>query len=451
MLTLCPGKKNGARTAEAASTRASTRGVDSWSVDSWSRSGSSAALDAQHRISPRGASDGRRRGDARSRWLTIEQPRIEQVGSGDRRGRVSVRYEPAQASSHAPARRCGPPASGARGNSARAAATMCSISAGRRREKLEKHNFAVVVFRIYYLGSFYLSPQRVLIRRFSSADPDQGSLSLSMSTVEGVYDFQHPSGSFEVQLRTHGRFHAPKFVTKSSWSVEGKRLYLDFGKFGNYEFTAADGGAWHGSAVGDAANWRKLVPSRSFTPLEAGLLDRYASHKSKAHGSHKSRTSLAQVSRKSRTRLAHVSHTFRASLAQASHKPRTSLAQVSQGSLCLPHPQAWHHALLLADHIRHRPICRLLLPPSTASGRLSIWEGPPSPSSSTATPSTILCARTFPLIPTGSSLGTCSTSAGVSTATTSSLWRMMGRAWLDPLLGSPPTGGRRRGSRRSRA
>ena len=51
-----------------------------------------------------------------------------------------------------------------------------------------------------------------------------------------------------MQLRPQGRFYAAKFVTKSSWAVEGSVLNLDFGKFGKYEFSQADAGAWHGIA-----------------------------------------------------------------------------------------------------------------------------------------------------------------------------------------------------------
>ena len=53
-----------------------------------------------------------------------------------------------------------------------------------------------------------------------------------MEAFEGVYDFTHPCGSFEVHLRPGGKFFAPKFQTKSSWMLSGNALGVDFGKYG---------------------------------------------------------------------------------------------------------------------------------------------------------------------------------------------------------------------------
>ena len=35
--------------------------------------------------------------------------------------------------------------------------------------------------------------------------------------MEGVYDFEHPHGVFDVHLRSNGRFFAPKFQCKAKW------------------------------------------------------------------------------------------------------------------------------------------------------------------------------------------------------------------------------------------
>jgi len=95
--------------------------------------------------------------------------------------------------------------------------------------------------------------------------------------LEGVYDFAHPGGVFDVHLRPGGRFFAPQFQARASWNLEGQRLLVDFAKFGRYEFTRVgelEGSAdFEGSAVGDPSNWRKMKRRRKFSVAEAKLLD----------------------------------------------------------------------------------------------------------------------------------------------------------------------------------
>ena len=93
--------------------------------------------------------------------------------------------------------------------------------------------------------------------------------------LEGVYDFAHPGGTFDVHLRPGGRFFAPLFQARASWSLaEDQRLLIDFQKYGRYELTRLEGSAeFEGSAVGDPSNWRKMKRRRPFSEAEAKLLD----------------------------------------------------------------------------------------------------------------------------------------------------------------------------------
>lgn len=96
------------------------------------------------------------------------------------------------------------------------------------------------------------------------------------SALEGVYDFVHSGGSFQVHLRPGGKFFCQKFqVAKGTWTLDGATLKIDFVKFGKYELTAegADGKAWAGSAAGNPSNWRKMALSRPFSAAERALMD----------------------------------------------------------------------------------------------------------------------------------------------------------------------------------
>ncbi|KAL3893630.1 MAG: hypothetical protein SGPRY_014097, partial [Prymnesium sp.] len=96
--------------------------------------------------------------------------------------------------------------------------------------------------------------------------------------LEGIYDFQHAGGSFDVHLRSNGRFFAPKFQAKASWELreEGtqKKLFIDWAKFGKYELlvdlTTKSG---TGSAVGKPESWRKMAFKRAFSAAELALFD----------------------------------------------------------------------------------------------------------------------------------------------------------------------------------
>jgi len=92
---------------------------------------------------------------------------------------------------------------------------------------------------------------------------------------EGIYDFQHAGGSFDVHLRSGGRFFAPKFQTKASWTLDSEnKLFIDWGKYGKYELLVnpADKSA-AGSAQGKPESWRKMAFKRPFHPAEIALMD----------------------------------------------------------------------------------------------------------------------------------------------------------------------------------
>lgn len=90
--------------------------------------------------------------------------------------------------------------------------------------------------------------------------------------MEGIYEFGHPGGAFEVHCRPHGKFFAPKFQAKSAWLLHEGKLQVDFGKFGQYEFVQQEPGAWKGGAVGNPENWRTMKFVRPFSAAEIKLL-----------------------------------------------------------------------------------------------------------------------------------------------------------------------------------
>ena len=85
---------------------------------------------------------------------------------------------------------------------------------------------------------------------------------MTLSKLLGVYHFEHPKGSFEVHLRSEGRFFAPKFQARASWVItEGGQMTIDWGKFGQYEMNLTDPAtrAFQGSVLGQPENWRKVL------------------------------------------------------------------------------------------------------------------------------------------------------------------------------------------------
>ena len=63
-----------------------------------------------------------------------------------------------------------------------------------------------------------------------------------MSAVrEGHYNFQHATGAFPVQIRRYGSFYCQQYCTTSSWAIlDTGKLFIDFGKYGKFEFTNTD-------------------------------------------------------------------------------------------------------------------------------------------------------------------------------------------------------------------
>jgi len=116
-------------------------------------------------------------------------------------------------------------------------------------------------------------PRRGVQMSATTVAPNEEWLA-AVQDAQGVYSFSHPHGSFEVHLRSKGRFWAPRFQCKSTWVLGGKAdtLQVDFAQFGKYSFErTADG--FSGAAVGDADNWRRMAKQRAFTPAELAMMD----------------------------------------------------------------------------------------------------------------------------------------------------------------------------------
>lgn len=83
----------------------------------------------------------------------------------------------------------------------------------------------------------------------------------ALAKLVGVYDFQHPGGTFEVHLRSQGRFFAPNFQARANWTVtEGGVMSIEWGKYGNYTMEIKDPATryFEGHAVGKPESWRKV-------------------------------------------------------------------------------------------------------------------------------------------------------------------------------------------------
>lgn len=101
----------------------------------------------------------------------------------------------------------------------------------------------------------------------------------------GVYDFFHSGGVFEVHVRSGGRFYAPNFPEKSSWTcaeqccADGKtcrHLQIEWGKHGQYALEVDEAAlppCCSGSVKGNPAKWRKMTMKRAFTLQETKLMD----------------------------------------------------------------------------------------------------------------------------------------------------------------------------------
>ena len=86
----------------------------------------------------------------------------------------------------------------------------------------------------------------------------------AIAKLVGVYDFEHAGGAFDVHLRPQGKFFAPKFQARASWTcTEAGELFIEWGKYGQYKLELADAAtrAFAGSAVGKPESWRKVTPS----------------------------------------------------------------------------------------------------------------------------------------------------------------------------------------------
>jgi len=105
--------------------------------------------------------------------------------------------------------------------------------------------------------------------------------------MSGVYTWKYSGSSFPVLLRPSSVFYCDQFPTKdATWTSEehGRKLLVDWKKFGKYEFIKASNEGdsaviYDGHAVGKPESWRKLELVREFSPAEKTLLG------SEGHGS----------------------------------------------------------------------------------------------------------------------------------------------------------------------
>ena len=92
-----------------------------------------------------------------------------------------------------------------------------------------------------------------------------------MSVMDSEWKLEHPGGSFDIEFRADGlnSFVCGMFPAKASWRIvnsdsETPTVYIDWGKYGEYELTvAADGESMVGSVKGQPDAWRKATRLRS--------------------------------------------------------------------------------------------------------------------------------------------------------------------------------------------
>ena len=98
----------------------------------------------------------------------------------------------------------------------------------------------------------------------------------AIAKLIGIYTFEHPGGSFDVHLRSKGRFFAPRFQARATWNcTEAGELFIDWGKYGQYKLDIVDPAtrAFSGAAVGKPESWRKMVRRREFSVAEQAIMD----------------------------------------------------------------------------------------------------------------------------------------------------------------------------------
>ena len=96
------------------------------------------------------------------------------------------------------------------------------------------------------------------LRSFSAAET---------AVMDSRWLFEHNGGSFEVELRADAfnHFVCEAYPAHSHWRLDNAdsatpTLYINWGKFGEYELeVAADGASASGSVKGRPADWRKMT------------------------------------------------------------------------------------------------------------------------------------------------------------------------------------------------
>jgi len=88
-----------------------------------------------------------------------------------------------------------------------------------------------------------------------------------VAVMDSKWEFEHAGGTFPVELRADAfnHFVCEAFPAHAHWRLDNAdsptpTLFINWGKYGEYEFeVAADGARAVGSVKGDPANWRKMT------------------------------------------------------------------------------------------------------------------------------------------------------------------------------------------------
>eukprot|EP00292_Cryptomonas_paramecium_P022627 CAMPEP_0113680574 /NCGR_PEP_ID=MMETSP0038_2-20120614/11415_1 /TAXON_ID=2898 /ORGANISM="Cryptomonas paramecium" /LENGTH=197 /DNA_ID=CAMNT_0000599011 /DNA_START=6 /DNA_END=599 /DNA_ORIENTATION=- /assembly_acc=CAM_ASM_000170 len=107
------------------------------------------------------------------------------------------------------------------------------------------------------------------VRPFSEAE-------LRLLSGGSVWNFEYDQGSFEVQFHADGYNHfvCNAYPSHSHWSMEGDKLTINWGSYGDYILTVdPNGTTMAGHKVGQPDNWRKATYLRPLGPEGLALPD----------------------------------------------------------------------------------------------------------------------------------------------------------------------------------
>jgi hypothetical protein len=108
-------------------------------------------------------------------------------------------------------------------------------------------------------------------------------------SIEGVWQWSYNGGAFEVNFAPGSEFVCKAYPAHAHWAIQGNKLSVTWGRFGNYDMTvSSDGKSMEGFYVGYPEDWRKAQFVRAHTAEEIAqfLVDASHAHNHEHHHDH---------------------------------------------------------------------------------------------------------------------------------------------------------------------